>query len=143
MSSIVIFFQNKLFNVVSIWDHQSIKQRISKKTPFCEPFWKVKNDPYYACLCKLNFYKTQLSLTNQGVQCKQPWFFLTIHNYLGHDWIPTCFKIIILFNKWYFWFGYVHMGSIYLPLHEWWFQKNLETKMKHMFLQNYTTKIPK
>jgi hypothetical protein len=44
-------------------------------------------------------------------------FFLTIHNYLGRDWIPTCFKIIMLFSKWYFWFGYVHMGSIYHPLH--------------------------
>jgi len=37
MSPIVIFFQNKLLNVVFIWEHQLIEQGISKKTPICEP----------------------------------------------------------------------------------------------------------
>jgi hypothetical protein len=64
MSPIVIFFQNKLFNFVSIWDHQPIEQRISRRTPFCEPFWMLKNDLYCACMYKQNFHRTWLSLTN-------------------------------------------------------------------------------
>jgi hypothetical protein len=58
------FFSKINYSTLCIWEHQLIKQGISKKTPFCEPLWKLKNDPYYVWLYKLFFCKTQLSLTN-------------------------------------------------------------------------------